>query len=513
MRFALSPALFCAIVLSPFDALAAEEDRYGGDLSTYDFGSFDKASPSSAVGGYHSPSTNPGSTAASPTTTTPSSSSNDLRSGASPSSTTLPPRPSQSQVTLPTTTRPTTAPTTNPNPPSPRGSEFSAGSSQATLPSRSTTPGYGSSNSGSPNYGTSPSYNTTPSYGSTPNRSTSPTASAASPSTTPSDLRSYSQPSTSRQATTPTSPAYGSTSNQPTRQNLSESSALTSRVGSTVDPQAGVRERKTQEMLEKMLRPRSDSKLSGTPMSLTSVVSSAASREEQARRVDAYWSLTSAVADYYLGLAEVGEMDRLRQRLSTYSTTIGQAQTSLNTRINTSLKAARAAQFRLAQLMGGGVMPLPSDTPFTGPYATRFETVFPAGAPEEARLVAELLPLRLIELQDAAESVASSESWISRVASDQAAQSDGTGVMRALELLALNRRAFVQIARDYNLQINRYTQLAAPERVDTGRLVAMLIRTAPTGAQSAEDALMAGFSAGATNSASRTPSTDAPARR
>ena len=47
----------------------------------------------------------------------------------------------------------------------------------------------------------------------------------------------------------------------------------------------------------------------------------------------------------------------------------------------------------------------------------------------------------------------------------------------ALELLALNRRAFVQIAKDYNLQISRYTRLATPGDIDTGRLVAMLIRT------------------------------------
>lgn len=248
-------------------------------------------------------------------------------------------------------------------------------------------------------------------------------------------------------------------------------------------------------------------------MSLASVVASAEDREAQAQCVEAYWALTSAVADYYLGLSEINEMLALRQQLTTYSTTLGESEAVLKTRVNTSLKAARAAQARLANLIGSGAMPLPLDIPFTGPYATRFETVFAGGAPEEARLIAELLPLRLVELQDAAESVLRAEAWVDQVAADQTAQSNGTGVLRALQLLALNRRAFVLIARDYNLQINRYSQLATPDRIDTGRLVAMLIRTAPTSAVSADDAMIAGFSAGTNNSASRTPTTNAPARR
>ncbi|QDV74908.1 hypothetical protein [Botrimarina mediterranea] len=288
---------------------------------------------------------------------------------------------------------------------------------------------------------------------------------------------------------------------------------LTSRVGAASDPQARTREENTRKMLEKMLAPRQGSQLSGSPMSLASVVSSAADRDEQARRVEAYWALSSAVADYYLGLDEMVEMSRLRQTLPTYSTALGEAETTLKTRLDTSLKAARAAQFRLSMLMGGGVAPLPSDTPFTGPYATRIETVFPEGAPAEARLIAELLPLRLAELQGAAADLAGSENWVDKVRNDQQNTSDGRGIVLALKLNALSRRAFVQIARDYNLQINRYSQLATPDHIDTGRLVAMLIRTAPTSAASADDALMAGFSAGSNSSASRTPSTNGPARR
>jgi hypothetical protein len=303
------------------------------------------------------------------------------------------------------------------------------------------------------------------------------------------------------------------TTSQPPRQQFADSSVLNSRVGGTSDPMAASREQNTRNMLQKMLAPRQGSQLSGTSMSLASVVASAADRDEQSRRVEAYWALSSAVADYYLGLDEMVEMSRLRQTLPTYSTALGDAEAAQRTRLDTSLKAAKAAQYRLSMLMGGGVAPLPSDAPFTGPYATRIETVFPEGAPAEARLIAELLPLRLAELQGAAADLAGSENWVDKVRGDQQNGSDGRGVVQALKLNALSRRAFVQIARDYNLQINRYSQLATPDQIDTGRLVAMLIRTAPTGAGSADDALMAGFSAGSNNSASRNPPTNAPARR
>lgn len=248
-------------------------------------------------------------------------------------------------------------------------------------------------------------------------------------------------------------------------------------------------------------------------MALDSVVATSPTREEQSRRVEAYWALTSAVADYYLGLWEADELRKLRNEVSTFSQPLGEAQTKLATRIDTSLKAARSAQFQLARLMGSDMMPLPSDTPFTGPYATRFESVFATGAPPEALVLRDLLPLRLAELQDAASDLAESEDWVERVRNDPAARQSGEGVIKALKLNALTRRAFVQLARDYNLQINRYTQLATPELVDTGRLVAMLIRTPNGQPQRGSDAYIAGSDPAFPASANRDFRSDSPARR
>jgi septal ring-binding cell division protein DamX len=49
--------------------------------------------------------------------------------------------------------------------------------------------------------------------------------------------------------------------------------------------------------------------------------------------------------------------------------------------------------------------------------------------------------------------------------------------MNALRLLALQRRAFVQIARDYNERIARYLDLASPGQLSASRLTGMLINT------------------------------------
>jgi hypothetical protein len=54
---------------------------------------------------------------------------------------------------------------------------------------------------------------------------------------------------------------------------------------------------------------------------------------------------------------------------------------------------------------------------------------------------------------------------------------DAVGTLRALEFLALRRRAFVQIARDYNRRIARYSELATPGQVSPDRLTSMLILT------------------------------------
>lgn len=227
-----------------------------------------------------------------------------------------------------------------------------------------------------------------------------------------------------------------------------------------------------------MLATPSDSQLTGVPLTLSEVVAGASSRVDQSQRIDAYWDLCSSVADYYLGLREAEELNLLLQRVPSMSSTLRQAQNEQQVRLGTSQRAAVATQHRLARLMGRSTLGLPGDLPFCGQYDTKFNAIFPGGGPAEAQQLDALIPLRYAELIGAAEAVTRSEQFVTSVASRSSQSSDG--IVRALELLALNRRAFVQIARDYNRRITRYTELSRPGRLQDGRLVAMLIGTNST---------------------------------
>jgi hypothetical protein len=230
-------------------------------------------------------------------------------------------------------------------------------------------------------------------------------------------------------------------------------------------------------MMRAMLTPPRDSRLGGPPVTLESVVASAASRAEQTQRVEAYWDLCSSVADYYLGLREQEELRRLRSLVPSLGPAGQQAENELAVRVGTSHRAALASQYRLASWIGPLTgLPLPEDIPHCGSYQTHYQEIFRGRTSIEAQELAALLPLRYAELKDAAAAVTRAEEWLNSVAAARSDNSDVTGTLRALELLALRRRAFVQIVRDYNRRIARYSELATPGQIDAGRLIGMLIK-------------------------------------
>jgi hypothetical protein len=224
-----------------------------------------------------------------------------------------------------------------------------------------------------------------------------------------------------------------------------------------------------------MLTAPATSRLAGSRVTLADAVASASSRANQAERIETYWDLCSSVADYYLGLREQEELARLRGRTQGAGQAWQQAESELAVRVGTSHKAAVASQQRLAALMGvgTGMLLLPADIPHCADYYPHYDKIFAGRASAEAQQIVELLPLRFAELKDATAAISRSEEWLSTVARGDAA--DGVETLRALELLALRRRAFVQIARDYNRRIARYSELASPGEVGAVRLISMLI--------------------------------------
>jgi hypothetical protein len=228
-----------------------------------------------------------------------------------------------------------------------------------------------------------------------------------------------------------------------------------------------------------MLTAPSGSRITGRPVRLEEALAGASSRQDQAQRIDAYWDLCSSVADYYLGVREQDELQRLRSSVASVGPVWQQAESELGVRIGTSQRAAVASQYRLASFMGvsdPAGLPLPGDMPHCGDYYARYDQVFAGRPSAEAQQLSELLPMRYQELTDASSAVTRAEEFLAAIAAQRSGGGDGTGTLRALELLALRRRAFVQIARDYNQRIARYTELASPGQIDSDRLIGMLIR-------------------------------------
>jgi hypothetical protein len=231
-------------------------------------------------------------------------------------------------------------------------------------------------------------------------------------------------------------------------------------------------------MMRTILTPPAGSRLAGQALKLADVLRGASSRAEQLQRVDAYWDLCSSISDYYLSLREQNELQKLRASVSKVGPAWQQAESELGVRIGTSQRAAVASQYRLSSMMGrgGDSLPLPGDLPHCGDYYARYGQVFAGRQSAEAQQLSELLPLRYEELKDAATAIARAQDWLDAIAAQRSDASDGTGTLRALELLALRRRAFIQIARDYNRRIARYTDLASPGEIGPDRLLSMLIK-------------------------------------
>jgi hypothetical protein len=246
---------------------------------------------------------------------------------------------------------------------------------------------------------------------------------------------------------------------------------------------------KPSALMRDMLKVPTGSQLRGRSIGLVEVVATATSRAEQTQRVEAYWDLCSSVADYYLGLREQEELQRLVAAAPRIGPTLQQAERDLVVRVGTSHRAALATQYRLANQLGGmgsTDLPLPRDVPHCGNYHTHYQRIFAGRPSAEAQELSALLPLRYAELKNAAVSVKRAEDFVLAVAGASDSNSDRAGTARALELLALHRRAFVQIARDYNRRIARYSELATPGEVDSNRLIGMLIM--PSGQPTATQA-------------------------
>jgi len=248
--------------------------------------------------------------------------------------------------------------------------------------------------------------------------------------------------------------------------------ASNGRVASTIKPS---------ELIRSLLKPpATGGQLAGSPLSLTEAVEGASSRSEQTRRVEAYWDLSEATANYYLALREMIALQTMQRGITRPSAQWEQSRRSLSQREKVARESAETAQVRLQRMLGqtAGPLPLASDLPHCGAYDTRYDEIFSGRRPApEAQQLNELLPLAHQEIRNQATQVVAAHEWRETVSQRRDPQTDGRGLLKAHELLSLNRQTFIQSLRRYNVNIARYAEIASPGQIDTGRLVAMLIHT------------------------------------
>lgn len=273
-------------------------------------------------------------------------------------------------------------------------------------------------------------------------------------------------------------------SSQPSGQALFETQPQ--QPADSVSPQAPARTItaiKPSELLQRLMTPPQSGRLVGTPLTLSEAVSGSRSREEQSRRVDAYWNLSLFITDYYLAVREVAEFEALRQNVSQPGALWDEARSALTTRIQLARRSAEATQYHLQGLLGrtaADVLPLPSDSPHCGAYETRYEQNFAGRQSAEAEQLNELMPEMHQSLLDKTAAMVSDQQWLQAVDQQRNPESDGTLLLKTYQLVSLRRRAFINAINLYNKTIARYSELASPGEVGADRLVAMLIGKRPS---------------------------------
>ena len=224
-------------------------------------------------------------------------------------------------------------------------------------------------------------------------------------------------------------------------------------------------------------------KLVGTPLSLASVLTGAATRAEQSERVEAYWELSRAILEYNLAVREKTELAALRQGIGAPTIAWDAALKSTEADFRLAQAAVRGAQARLVGLLHSAatpLSPLPSDLPFCGVYETRYKEIFRNQQSAAAASLDEILSLTFAEINQRSTEIGRARQWMFAVSERRNPQSDGSDLLMAYQLFAAQRRSFVRAIADYNLQIVRYSELASPGIVEPERLLTMLIRTEPS---------------------------------
>ena len=224
-----------------------------------------------------------------------------------------------------------------------------------------------------------------------------------------------------------------------------------------------------------------ESALAGRPTTLLELIGRfGTDRGRQLSVVRGYWKLSAAQADYNWAADELARLDQVTAAKGLEAAVLSAAQAGAQARLHEAQVGVVAAQQELADLLGlpsNSQLPLASDPPLVGPYRTYFDTIFAGRVPPpRTRVIDRGLPVRLQAIQDRTLAVQAASSAV-RYADDARTkgQADLQTLLNCHAELARQRRAFLAVVRDYNLDIGEYALAVADPTLPNERLVAMLI--------------------------------------
>jgi hypothetical protein len=222
--------------------------------------------------------------------------------------------------------------------------------------------------------------------------------------------------------------------------------------------------------------------VAGTPITLAQALARATDRQRQLQITKAYWRLATAQAAYHWALERRDLVLHHTQQHAGRPDVLS-AQAAAAADAGDARVAVEKAQGELATLIGtpGTAAPLSVDRPHVGEYRTYFENIFGGrSAPPPIWLIERTLPVRRKAIDAHGDAVVAASDAVEASAEQLQASGQGiTTLLDALEALGAQRRAFISVVRDYNLDIADYAFAVAPPGAPSDTLVSMLIRKAP----------------------------------
>ncbi len=229
----------------------------------------------------------------------------------------------------------------------------------------------------------------------------------------------------------------------------------------------------------------------GTPLTLSDALARRSDRDSRLKIAHAYWKLSASTAAHAFAVDEQQRLAGLIQNAGAAADIdrrlLDSTAAAAEARVHETSLVVVSSQHDLAEAIGGAAgesLPLSSDPPFLGVYATRFDEIFAdRAAPTQLRAIHTTLATLHKAIERRAEAATTAVDALAHA--EQAYLQGRLGVdvyLVAFNQASSQRQAFLAVARAYNDDIADYAINVARDGTAAAELTSMLIRVPSSGA-------------------------------